>query len=61
MPAKLLLKVHKNLLKIRLVIITQKVLQCKLMLPKELWQLQTSGKSFIKDSKGFMNNIKDEK
>ena len=31
------------------------------LLFKELQQLTTSGKSFIKDSKGFVDNIKDEK
>ena len=48
-----LLKIHKNLLKIKLVINTQNSALYKIgkILSKELRQITTSGKSFIQDSK----------
>ena len=48
-----LLKIHKNLLKIKLVINTQNSALYKIgkFLSKELRQITTSGKSFIQDSK----------
>ena len=51
-----LLKLHKNLLKIKLVINTQNSALYKIgkFLSKELWQITTSGKSFIKDSKRWV-------
>ena len=61
--ARPLLKMHKNPLKIRLVINTQisAVYKIGKLLSKELRQLTTSGKSFIRDSKSFVKNIKGEK
>ena len=54
--ARPLLKIHKNLLKIRLVINTQNSAVYKIgkLLSKELRQITTSGKSFIKDSKSLV-------
>ena len=61
--ARLLLKIRKNPLKIRLAINTQNSAVYKIgkLLSKELQQITTSGKSFIKDSKSFVENIKHEK
>ena len=61
--ARPLLKIHKNPLKIRLVINTQNSAVYKIgkLLSKELRQITTSGKSFNTDSKRFEENIKDEK
>ena len=61
--ARPLLKIHKNPLKIRLVIYTQSCPVYKIgkLLSKELRQIATSGKSFIKDSKNLAEKIKHEK
>ena len=61
--ARPLLKIHKNPLKIRLVINTQNSTVYKIgkLLSKQLLQITTSGKIFIKDSKSFVENIKGEK
>ena len=57
------LKWNKKPLKIRLVINTQNSAVYKIgkSLPKELRQIKISGKSYIKDSKSFVENIKHEK
>ena len=54
---------HKSPSKIRLVINTQNSALYKIgtFLSKELRQITTSGKSFIKDSKSFAENIKNVK
>ena len=61
--ARPLLKTHKNPLKIRLVTNRQNSAVYKIgkLFSNELRQITTSGKSFIKDSKSFVENIKDEK
>ena len=61
--ARLLLKIRKNPLKIRLAINTQNSAVYKIgkLLSKELRQITTSGKSYIQDSKSFVENMKHEK
>ena len=61
--ARPLLKIQINQLKTRLVINTQNPAVCKIgkRLSKELWQITTSGKSFLQDSESFVENIKHEK
>ena len=61
--ARPLLKIQINQLKTRLVINTQNPAVCKIgkLLSKELWQITTSGKSFLQDSESFVENIKHEK
>ena len=55
--------IHKNSLKIRLVVNTENSAIHKIgnLLPKELQQITKSRRSFIKDSTSFVENIKDEK
>ena len=54
---------HKSPLKIGLAINTQNFVVYNIgnFLPKELRQLATSGKIFIKDLNSFIQNMKDEK
>ena len=54
--ARPLWKIHKNPLKIRLVINTHNSAEYKIgnLLSKELRQITTSGKSFMKNSKSFV-------
>ena len=54
---------HKNSLKIRLVVNTENSAIHKIgnLLSKELQQITKSRRSFIKDSTSFVENIKDEK
>ena len=61
--ARPLLKIHKKLLKIRLVINTQNSAVYKIgkLLPKDLRQITTSRKSFIKDPKRFCRKHKRRK
>lgn len=55
--------VHKNLLKVHLLINTQnsEMYLIGKVLVKQLRQLATSGTSFIRDSKVFVDNTKNEK
>ena len=55
--------VHKNLLKVHLLINTQnsEMYLIGKVLVKQLRQLKTSGTSFIRDSKVFVDNTKNEK
>ena len=61
--ARPILKIHKNPLKIRLVINTQNSPICKIAkkIMKELRPLIGSGKSYIKDTKQFVDKIKNIK